>query len=97
MKIRYNAHARVDVVEILKYYEQEAGHETAVDFFSELRQGIRHIAANPHSFHEIRKGIRRYLLKHFPYQIDYEIVDADTVKILVIGHQRRHPDFGLDR
>lgn len=97
MRVRYNSLARVDVVEILEYYECEAGHETAVDFFSELRHGIRQIATRANSFPEIRKGIRRYLLKRFPYQIDYEIVDAETVKLLVIKHQSRHPDFGLDR
>ena len=97
MKVRYNALARVDVVEILRYYEHEAGHETAVDFFGELSNGIKQIATRANSFPEIRKGVRRYLLKRFPYQINYEIVDAETVKILVIKHQSRNPDFGLDR
>ena len=97
MRVRFHVLARVDVVEILRYYEQVAGHETAVDFFTELRRAIRTIAAHPHSFAEVRTGIRRFLLRQFPYRIDYEIVDAETIKILVIKHQRRKTDFGLDR
>ena len=97
MRVRYHALARVDVVEILTYYEREAGHETAVDFFSELRSGIRQIKERPNAFPEIRRGVRRYLLHRFPYRIDYEIVDPHTIKLLVIKHQSREPDFGLDR
>lgn len=97
MRVRYHALARVDVVDILEYYEAEAGHETAVDFFRELRRSIKQIKVRPNAFPEIRKGVRRYLLHRFPYQIDYEIIDTDTVKLLLIKHQSRSPDFGLDR
>ena len=97
MRVRYNALARADVVDILKYYEHEAGHRTAVDFFAELTQAIKRIAAAPSAFEEIAQGIRRCLIRRFPYQINYEIVDINTIKILVIKYQRRDPDFGLDR
>ena len=53
MRVRYNALARADVVDILKYYEHEAGHRTAVDFFAELTQAIKRIAAAPSAFEEI--------------------------------------------
>ncbi len=97
MKVRYHALARQDVVSILEYYKTEAGHEFAVEFFSELRQYIRRIAASPKSFPEIRKGVRRCLLSRFPYQINYEIISPIEVKILIVKHQRRDPDLGLDR
>jgi toxin ParE1/3/4 len=97
MKIRYNALARADVVDILKYYEREAGHQTAVDFFAELSLAIKRIAATPFAFHEVKQGIRRCLLRRFPYQINYEVVAPSTIKILVVKHQQRDPDFGLDR
>ncbi len=97
MRIRYNALARVELADILKYYEAEAGLETAVDFFTEFEKVKQRIAANPRSFAEIKEGIRRCLFNRFPYQVNYEIIDALTLKILVIKHQRRSPDFGLDR
>jgi plasmid stabilization system protein ParE len=97
MKIRYTVLAREELTETLEYYEAEAGIETAVDFFAEFKSVKSRIAANPRSFPEIRRGVRRCLFNRFPYEINYEIVDATTVKILVIKHQKRSPDFGLDR
>jgi plasmid stabilization system protein ParE len=97
MKIRYHALARQDVVNILEYYEREADHQIAVKFFAELEYCIRGIAKSPNSFPEIADGVRRCLLNRFPYQINYEIISLKEIKILVIKHQRRSPDFGLDR
>ena len=97
MKVRYHALARQDVLTILEYYEREADHEIAVKFFAELEHCIRRIARGPNSFPEIAKGVRRCLLNRFPYQINYEILNSSEVKILVVKHQRRDPDFGVNR
>jgi plasmid stabilization system protein ParE len=97
MKVRYHALARQDVLTVLEYYEREAGHQTALRFFTELERCIRRIATSPTAFPEIAKGIRRCLLNRFPYQIDFEIVNSSEVKILLVKHQRRSPDFGLYR
>jgi plasmid stabilization system protein ParE len=97
MKIRHHVAAREDIAGILEYYEVEAGHGVAVEFFSELRRCMRRIARDPHSFLEIRRGIRRCLLTQFPYQINFEVLPDRIVRILVVKHQRRHPDFGMDR
>lgn len=97
MKVRYHALARQDVLKILRYYEREANPEIAVKFFAELEHCIRRIAKNPNSFPEIANGVRRCLLNRFPYQINYEIISPSEVKALVVKHQRRNPDFALDR
>lgn len=97
MKVRYHALARQDILHILEYYEREADHNVAVKFFSDLELCIQRIAGNPHSFPEIGHGIRRCLLNRFPYQINFEIVGSMEIKILIVKHQRRRPDFGLNR
>jgi plasmid stabilization system protein ParE len=97
MKVRYHSLARQDVLTILEYYEREADHQIAVRFFTELERCIGRIAKSPTAFPEIAKGIRRCLLNQFPYQINYEIVNLNEVKILLVKHQRRNPDFGLER
>ena len=97
MKVRYHALARRDVLNILEYYEREADHQIAVKFFAELEFCVNRVAKSPNSFPEIAKGVRRCLLSRFPYQINFEIVDSSEVKILVVKHQRRSPDFGIDR
>jgi plasmid stabilization system protein ParE len=97
MRVRYHALARQDVLSILEYYEKEVVHQAAIKFFIELEHCIRSIARRPTSFPEIAKGIRRCLLNQFPYQINYEIVGSTEIKILVVKHQRRRQNFGLDR
>jgi plasmid stabilization system protein ParE len=42
-------------------------------------------------------GIRRALLRRFPYSVLYRILDDGTVRILAIRHHKRHPDFGFER
>ena len=56
MKIRYTVLAREELTETLKYYEAEAGLETAVDFFAEFESVKSRIAANPRSFPENKNG-----------------------------------------
>lgn len=97
MKVLHHFLAREDVAEVLGYYEREAGLDVAVDFFDDLNRCIDSIARHPRSFPERVPGIRRCLLKQFPHEIGYEIVDKDTVRILVVKHQRRHPAYGMDR
>ena len=37
-------------------------------------------------------GIRRYLLRHFPYKVFYEI-EGQSVTVLAIAHHRRKPGY----
>ena len=96
MKIRYTALARVELFNALEYYEANAGLEIAKDFFAEFEAAKKRISTSPHAFPEVRSGVRRCLFSRFPYEIDYEIADDKTLKILVVKHQRRSPDFGLE-
>lgn len=97
MRVVYHPLARVDAAEILEYYELEAGGEIASAFFADLTKSIEFIARSPRSFPLIHNEIRCCLLRRFPYQINYEIVDSQSVKILVIKHHSRRPNFGTDR
>ena len=41
-------------------------------------------------------GIRRCLMRRFPYGI-YCRVEADEIRILVVKHHSRHPDYWKER
>lgn len=97
MRVRYNVLARLDVVEILEFYEREAGPEIAVAFFADLEQCLDNIRRRPNSYPLIRRKIRPCLLTRFPHEINFEIVNARELKILSVKHQSRHPDYGMDR
>lgn len=96
-RIVYDVEARVDVLEIVEFYEKVDGQQLADRFTSELEKFIRYVAERPESFVEIRSGIRRANLYRFPHHILFQIVDTETIKILTVKHDRRNPDLGLDR
>lgn len=96
-KITYHLGARLDVLEIVQYYEREAGVELADRFTAELEEFIEYIAERPHSYRETAKGIRRANLDRFPHHVLFRIVDSDTIKITSVKHDSRRPSYGMRR
>lgn len=81
---------------VLRYYEEEAGVELADQFFDELERLVREIEQNPTKFHRIHDGIRRANLQCFPYHLLFKSSQAE-IRVLVLRHDKRRPDFGLSR
>lgn len=50
MRIRHHPATRFDVLEIMEYYEEQAGSELAADFFAEMLRYIDRIGRVPESF-----------------------------------------------
>ena len=96
-RIVFDVEARFDVLEVVQYYEKVDGPQLADRFTSELQATIEQVATRPGSFAEIRSGIRRANFGRFPHHVLFQIVDDETVKILTVKHDKRHPDLGLNR
>ncbi len=95
--IVYHVGARFDVLEIVEYYEREADAQLADRFTSELERFIEAVAERPNSYREHSKGIRRANLDRFPHHVLFQIIDDQTIKILSVKHDARHPSYGMDR
>jgi toxin ParE1/3/4 len=67
--------------------------ELGRDFHSSVARALASILVNPSQFGPIEHGIRRYLLKRFPYKI-YFVHDEshDRIIIYAVMHVSRHPD-----
>ena len=96
-RIVYDVEARFDVFEIVEYYEKADGPQLADRFTSELQKFIEYDAERPESFTEVRSGLRRANMVSFPHHVIFQIVDEETIKVLTVKHNRRHPDLGLNR
>ena len=96
-RIVYHLHARLDVLEIVEYYEREADGQSADRFASELERFIEAIAERPNSYRAHLKEVRRANLDRFPHHVLFQIIDDDTIKILSVKHDARHPSYGMDR
>lgn len=97
MNLEYNRAVDPEVLDIVEYYKGVGGSALASEFFDELLEFIDRIATRPESFRIYRSQFRRANLDRFPYNILFRYVDDETVRILVVRHNRRHPSFGLDR
>ena len=72
-----------------------AGHRRR--FVLAIDAAIDRIVAGPDTFAIINDaGVRSCPVSKFPFEVRYRI-EVDVVRILVIKHERRHPDYGAER
>jgi toxin ParE1/3/4 len=67
------------------------------EFRDEVEKGIERIAQSPRAFSPHGdEGLRRHVLRRFPYSIFYWELD-DCIWIAAIAHQRRRPGYWAAR
>jgi plasmid stabilization system protein ParE len=95
MKIEYHPFIADDFISAEIHYEElQPGLSQA--FRAEVFQTIERIWERPFIYAEAN-GVRRALLRHFPFSIVYRILSNDTIRVLLIRHHKRHPAFGSGR
>lgn len=67
------------------------------EFLDEFERHILKISAMPSRWMAVEGDMRRSLMKRFPYVIYFRALKNDRLRITVVKHQRRHPDFGQSR
>lgn len=87
--------AQGDLRRAARFYEGEAA-GLGVDFLVEMQRIFTLLEENPALGVPLRRGARKILARRFPYLIIYR-TEAEHTLVLAIGHQRRHPDFWLQR
>ncbi len=97
MKCEFISEVHLDILEIMEFYERSAGTQIAVDFYAEFRQSVANIASRPLSFPVHLKKYRRSNLSRFPHNVLFRVVNDETIRILAVRHNRRHPEYGTDR
>lgn len=96
MKAVLHPLVHVDIAEAMEFYERVGGAKLAADFFYEYERVLQRILGRPMSFPTWKSVLRRAIFSRFPFQILYSI-ESTHIFVLVIRHERRHPDFGLNR
>lgn len=81
--------ADLDVAAAYQWYESErAG--LGLEFLHRLRTAYDRIGDDPFKYRELESGIRRALIRRFPYAV-YFAVEIDVVVILAVLHVSRDP------
>lgn len=85
----FHAAARVEFDEAADWYEaRQTGLGTA--FIGEIEHCLERAAEVPRSFQVIHQGLRRAVVRRFPYCV-YFREDADGIVVLAVFHASRDP------
>jgi len=95
VNVQYHPAVEQDVADALRRYD-EVSPILGDEFKKELRHFIRLAAANSGRFHPVSSKFRRANLKRFPYHFLYREI-PDGIRITLVRHHKRHPDYGLYR
>ena len=96
MRIEYHPAIESELREIIEYYN-ECSQGLGAEFLDEFERQILKVTSMPTRWMIVEDGIRRSLMRRFPYVIYFRILKNDVLRVTVIKHQRRHPDYGQDR
>ena len=93
--VRFLAAARRELRrEVDRYDESVSG--LSDEFVAEVEACVERIATYPDSGTPHLLGTRRVLVRDFPFSIIYK-VEAQQLVIITVAHQRRKPEYWLQR
>ena len=95
MKIRFLVPAEIEMLEAAAYYEMHVK-SLGENFLDIVETAVTEIAEEPTIWMEIYQGIRRRLIRRFPYSILYSICDSEIV-VVAIMHQKQKPNYWIGR
>lgn len=89
MRIRFLVAAHYELDEAYDWYEAQSK-GLGGQLVEEARLAVRRVAVFSESCQEMAPGIRRCLIRRFPYALIYRTAEEELV-ILAIMHQHRKP------
>lgn len=97
MRIRFMPEATADADHAADFYAAaEPDGDLDVEFLAEVKRVARLIGERPLAWTEIEPGVRRAVLRRFPYSLIYA-AEPDEVLILAVSHHRRRAGHWRDR
>jgi len=95
MNIRFLKPAESEMIEAATYYEIQV-EKLGENFLNILDAAVAEIAENPKTWPEIEQGIRRRIVRRFPYSILYAIHENKII-IVAVMHQKQKPRYWMGR
>ncbi len=86
---RLQSGAEGDLADALLWYEDQAA-GLGVEFFRAVEARFAAIQRNPELYPVVYRGVRRALVRRFPYSIYYR-VESGSITVLACLHSRSHP------
>lgn len=91
MRLSYHPDAEAELLEAAQFYERRSA-GLGQRFLAEFEAGVAAILEAPERWQTVEGDLRRHLMRGFPYGIYYRVA-GDELRILVVKHHSRHPDY----
>lgn len=91
LDVEFHPEAVAELDEAIVFYESEAA-GLGEDFLSEVESAVESIAAMPEAAARELVGVRRKVLRRFPFTVVYQ-VRSGALEVLAVMHQRRKPRY----
>lgn len=95
MNVRFLGPAEREMLEAAIYYEIQV-ENLGENFLDIIEAAVAEIAENPKTWPDIEQGIRRRLVRRFPYAVLYAIHENEII-IVAVMHQKQKPHYWMDR
>ena len=89
--VRIRPLAQRDIRRAFSWYERQRS-GLGTDLVNELDAVYERLAKNPYAYQEVLSGVRRAILRRFPYAVFYLIVEEE-VRVLCVMDMSRDPEF----
>jgi toxin ParE1/3/4 len=89
-RLDVSSEAELEIFQAALRYERER-EGLGFRFEAQVNTVFARLLENPFQFPVIEDGVRRALVRDFPYGVFFTM-DADLITVLAVLHLRRHPD-----
>jgi toxin ParE1/3/4 len=97
MRVVLHPEAEREFTAAAQYYEAERL-GLGADFIAAMDEAVTDLRQYPRRWRVIEHGVRRGLLRRFPYAFYYwEKLAGEELEILAISHSKRHPLYWTSR
>ncbi len=93
--VRIRPEAERDVRHAVSWHEEQRP-SLGRELILELDAVYERLAENPHLYADIRRGIRRVIVRRFPYGVFYLVSDTE-VRVIAVVDMVRNPSVWQDR
>ena len=95
MSCSFHPEARDEFLRAIDHYDGSAA-GLGRDFAAEVHDTIQRIVDFPNAWPEMKGGIRRCMVRRFPFGVIYAVRGEDIV-VLAVMHLHRLPGYWMDR
>ena len=89
VEVRLRREAEQELLDAAHWYEQKR-EDLGRQFLSEVQLAMEWLAEHPRSAPVVFRGVRRMLVRRFPFGIFYKVEDSRIIVVAVM-HASRHP------